>query len=502
MILKRINRVFTLSFMIIYSLLSHSQVGINTESPKATLDVNAGFKDGRTAEGIIPPRLTGEQIKLADSKFGEDQIGAMVYATSPVSTPSDKTKNITVSGYYFFDGTLWQILKSQPAWLLTGNSDISSTNNIIGSLNTGGHILFKAANKYAGLLMDDATNQKYNVAFGPNALNLKSGNYLSTYYNTALGSNALASNEGNNNTAVGTDAAKALVSGNYNTIVGRAAFNRATAGSQNVGIGYLALSQSTTGSYNTSVGAQSGENITTGSYNIVIGYKQNVASPTANYQLNIGGAIFGTDLIVGTPSAPRGNIGIGTSTPGARLEVDSGTSNVSGFKFTRLNSATPVKDGQALGVDSNGNVITISNPKTTLGQTVESQIGSSGGAVSQTFNIDGTNWTDIPQSSNTITVPSDGKVLFINFMLGLEYDTIDENSHYTVKLFVDGAETNVFQTAKGSISQSQFSLSTVKFLAAGNHTISVKMKKTLDSGDNVSMACGIMSMSFNISYIN
>ncbi|WP_294240878.1 tail fiber protein [uncultured Chryseobacterium sp.] len=90
------------------SALLYSQVGINNNAPKATLDITAKTTDGSKPEGIIAPRLTGDQIKSADAQYGSDQKGAIVYALAAVSTASTKTANITAEGYYFFDGNLWQ----------------------------------------------------------------------------------------------------------------------------------------------------------------------------------------------------------------------------------------------------------------------------------------------------------------------------------------------------------------------------------------------------------
>jgi hypothetical protein len=53
-----------------------------------------------------------------------------------------------------------------------------------------------------------------------------------------------------------------------------------------------------------------------------------------------------------------GNVGIGTSSPSAKLELNSGTADTSGLKFTNLNSASPsTSNASTLGVDNNGNVV-------------------------------------------------------------------------------------------------------------------------------------------------
>jgi len=54
-----------------------------------------------------------------------------------------------------------------------------------------------------------------------------------------------------------------------------------------------------------------------------------------------------------------GNVGIGTATPATKLEINSGTGDVSGLKFTNLNGYTPESAGATLGVDASGNVVTV-----------------------------------------------------------------------------------------------------------------------------------------------
>ena len=105
----RTNLIATIALMV--SSTTFAQVGINNNDPKATLDVTAKTTDGSKPEGIIAPRLTGAQIQLADTKYGTDQTGTLVYATSAVPTtpaPTSKFSNITGPGYYYFDGSVWQ----------------------------------------------------------------------------------------------------------------------------------------------------------------------------------------------------------------------------------------------------------------------------------------------------------------------------------------------------------------------------------------------------------
>lgn len=92
----------------VLSNLAVAQIGINTADPMTTLDVNAKNRDGSTAEGILPPRLTGDQMKAGDAQYSIKHAGTVVYVTSPVISGTAKTANVTAAGMYYFDGVVWQ----------------------------------------------------------------------------------------------------------------------------------------------------------------------------------------------------------------------------------------------------------------------------------------------------------------------------------------------------------------------------------------------------------
>jgi hypothetical protein len=73
----------------------------------------------------------------------------------------------------------------------------------------------------------------------------------------------------------------------------------------------------------------------------------------------------GTPLFVVESS---GNVGIGTSSPGNRLEVNSGTAGLSGLRFTNMdNSSAASTSGVAtLGVNANGDVVVASSTTTDI----------------------------------------------------------------------------------------------------------------------------------------
>jgi len=108
-----------------------SQVGINTTSPQATLDVTAKTTNGSKPEGIIAPRLTGDQIRSADGVYSSAQQGMIIYATTAVTSPlpGSKTENILAAGYYYFDGTKWQKMAGGTGSVYTAGNGLTLAGN-------------------------------------------------------------------------------------------------------------------------------------------------------------------------------------------------------------------------------------------------------------------------------------------------------------------------------------------------------------------------------------
>ncbi len=104
------NKVLSSVFLLTGVLYGYAQVGINNSSPAATLDVTAKASDGSRAEGMIPPRISGNALKAADTNnvYGSAQNGAIVYVTSAASTANQtgQAVNITSTGYYYFDSAI------------------------------------------------------------------------------------------------------------------------------------------------------------------------------------------------------------------------------------------------------------------------------------------------------------------------------------------------------------------------------------------------------------
>ncbi|MBL1219952.1 hypothetical protein JET18_03830 [Chryseobacterium sp. L7] len=201
----------------------------------------------------------------------------------------------------------------------------------------------------------------------------------------------------------------------------------------------------------------------------------------------------------------NGNVGIGTAAPNTKFEVASGTANVSGIRLTNLTSASPIGTGQSIGVDATGNIITIANPSSPSINTAT--VNSTTGAD---YNVNDLGATTVTGTSQAITIPAGGKALFINFMLGIDYvgsPSGGGQAVYEARLYIDGVATDCYlRTQESGIagSNTQFTINTVKFLTAGNHTLDIRMTRAVNNGttSGVNMPCRPISMSFNASYIN
>ena len=93
-------------FLILFGLSVQAQVGINTTSPETTFDVVGKPDDIKHYDGITPPRISGDQ--LSAKFYPPSKKGTFVYATAAASNLNGQVINISESGLYYFDGSLWE----------------------------------------------------------------------------------------------------------------------------------------------------------------------------------------------------------------------------------------------------------------------------------------------------------------------------------------------------------------------------------------------------------
>lgn len=123
-----------------FALTAKAQVGVNTTDPKATLDVVGKTTDGTIPDGIMAPRITGDELHNKDNgsndAYGLSQKGALVYVTKAASDANliDETINVNAIGYYYFDGNIWKAISSRDTepWynVATNSAATSNTQDI------------------------------------------------------------------------------------------------------------------------------------------------------------------------------------------------------------------------------------------------------------------------------------------------------------------------------------------------------------------------------------
>ncbi|WES98320.1 hypothetical protein P2W68_01605 [Chryseobacterium arthrosphaerae] len=103
------RKLFSL-LILVFTIIVKAQVGVNTQTPSATLDIVGKPNLPNHFDGLIPPRITGDQ--LASKNYSILQKGAIVYVTQPATNLLGQVIHIVEEGYYYFNGQMWnQILK-------------------------------------------------------------------------------------------------------------------------------------------------------------------------------------------------------------------------------------------------------------------------------------------------------------------------------------------------------------------------------------------------------
>ena len=97
-----------------YNTTVSGQVGINTSTPKSTLDITSPGSATTDVAGVQGSRLDlAELTAKGNTLYGADQTGAIIYITNVSGgNNTGQRLNITALGYYYFDGALWQKLNT------------------------------------------------------------------------------------------------------------------------------------------------------------------------------------------------------------------------------------------------------------------------------------------------------------------------------------------------------------------------------------------------------
>jgi hypothetical protein len=333
---------------------STGNVGIGTGSPTFGLELGGGADMGDRTIGVngVPMVYLPDQATFSGSMASGDGLRNLIHTTGT------QGKNNTAVGI--------NALKENT----TGYFNTAVGSGAMESNTTG---VFSVAVGQGALRLN--TTGVNNTAVGVSAL------YSNTTanYNTAVGLDALQfTTTGSENTAIGKRSNWQNVTGFGNASVGVDSLYSNLAGSNNVAIGsyslYLntannnvaigqsALQSNTTGTENMALGRATLLNTATGSYNVAIGnlagrYQADGATPLTSTQQSVyigyhtrgkdnsdtnaivigthakgigaNSVVLGNDSILTT--ALKGNVGIGTTTPSSKLQVN-GTADALAYK--------------------------------------------------------------------------------------------------------------------------------------------------------------------------
>ena len=279
----------------------HAQVGIGTTTPKATLDITGQPTITTELDGLIAPRLTGDQLRA--KTYTADQTAAMVYVTVADSAPAGQTINVNGIGYYYFDGTVWGVVAPHTKdWSITGNSGTNATTNFLGTTDDV-DLIFKRNSVQSGWI--DSAAGTATTAFGEDTI-------------------SPTTNTGAHNTAIGVDVLKINTSGHRNTAIGSGTMGENTTGFQNVAMGRYTLRANTTGSNNMALGQEAARWNSTGTNNVAIGFAALKNNTTGSLNVAIGRSALTTGPNVGSPYG-NSNIAIGTN---AQLPVNTASNQL------------------------------------------------------------------------------------------------------------------------------------------------------------------------------
>lgn len=145
---------FSLAF--VFSMYSYSQVGVNTSTPQATLDVVGNSSTTTAADGVLVPRISLANLKNKTA-YSSAQDGTLIYVNDITGSTNAPTVNVTSLGFYYWDGT-------NSVWKKVIAGDVTTTPNIYTANGTVG------TNRRATLT--DSINF---VASKTNAFNIQNG---------------------------------------------------------------------------------------------------------------------------------------------------------------------------------------------------------------------------------------------------------------------------------------------------------------------------------------
>ncbi|GAA5087227.1 hypothetical protein GCM10023210_09990 [Chryseobacterium ginsengisoli] len=134
------NIILMAGALVLTSANVEAQIGVNTATPKSTMDISAkrdsggNITDNTQIFGLMAPRITRAELTSNTATYAADQRGALIYITDVSGgDTSGQRANINAIGYYFFNGSTWQKVVSDNIYTANGSLTGYRTLNLNGN---------------------------------------------------------------------------------------------------------------------------------------------------------------------------------------------------------------------------------------------------------------------------------------------------------------------------------------------------------------------------------
>ncbi|WP_060873507.1 hypothetical protein [Myroides odoratus] len=284
-----------------------ARVGVFTQNPKATLQIEASGQADQPDGVLIPRILLSDLQAKSDDVYDFAQNATLIYVIDDVNGSgsgsgsgmrafSSKTQNVIRTGFYYYDAKAyqWKAIETKVANGLTLNQynvitlggQLSQDTNITGTkrltvatpITISGVLQVSSGTPEVGKILTSDNVGNATWVAPKNSWNLEGNQLTATDFIGSTNNvdvvfkrnNIIAGAITSSNTSFGYESLLNTTSGYNNVAVGGGALKVNTTGASNIAIGRSGLISNMTGSANISIGGAMVSNIT-GNQNIAIG---------------------------------------------------------------------------------------------------------------------------------------------------------------------------------------------------------------------------------------